>query len=59
MLDLSVLKQIEADSSAKEVKLWNKLETTGTCPNQIAHHTSVIFGDKMFLFGGSNLETEN
>jgi len=28
-------------------------------PGQVAHHTSIVFGDKMFLFGGSNLETEN
>ena len=25
----------------------------------MAHHTSVVFGDKMYLFGGSNLEVEN
>ena len=28
-------------------------------PGCLAHHTSVVFGDKMYLFGGSNLETEN
>ena len=28
-------------------------------PGLLAHHTSIVFGDKMFLFGGSNLETEN
>ena len=28
-------------------------------PGRLAHHSSVVFGDKMFLFGGSNLETEN
>lgn len=28
-------------------------------PGPLAHHTSVVFNDKMFLFGGSNLETDN
>lgn len=28
-------------------------------PGCLAHHSSVVFGDKMYLFGGSNLETEN
>lgn len=30
-----------------------------TKPGQIAHHSSIVFGDRMYLFGGSNLELEN
>jgi N-acetylneuraminic acid mutarotase len=25
----------------------------------LAHHTTVVYGDKMYLFGGSNLDAEN
>lgn len=39
---------------------WVKLETKGEeKPGPLAHHSSVVYGDKMFLFGGSNMETEN
>ena len=35
---------------------WKLLPTKGshtTGPGAISHHTSVVFGDKMYLFGGS------
>lgn len=39
---------------------WKEIPTKGDeKPGCLAHHSSVVFGDKMFLFGGSNLETEN
>lgn len=55
MLDLRKIKdQIESDL------VWKEIPTKGEeKPGCLAHHTSVVFGDKMFLFGGSNLETEN
>ena len=39
---------------------YKLIETKGEDkPGPLAHHTSVVFGDKMYLFGGSNLECEN
>ena len=52
------------DAVEKKVQ-WNKLETTGkdkpgkiydvnNLLGPIAHHSSVVFSEKMYLFGGSN-----
>lgn len=41
---------------------WTLIETKGSPhdhPGHLAHHSSVVFGDKMYLYGGSNLEQEN
>lgn len=39
---------------------WKEIPTKGDeRPGPLAHHTSVVYGDKMYLFGGSNLITEN
>lgn len=34
---------------------WKRVETVGgpLKPGPISHHTSVVSGDKMYLFGGS------
>jgi hypothetical protein len=39
---------------------WEEVETHGNNkPGYLAHHTSVVYNEKMYLYGGSNLETEN
>ena len=32
--------------------LWQKVHMKGTSPGPLAHHTTVGYGDKMYLFGG-------
>lgn len=33
---------------------WNHHETFGNCkPKPISHHTSVVYDNKMYLYGGS------
>jgi len=62
MLDLRKLKDLDIDAAAqsKDLCQWKLVETKGEDrPGPLAHHTCVVFGEKMFLFGGSNLESEN
>jgi hypothetical protein len=34
--------------------MWHHIETSGReIPGALSHHTSVVFGEKMYLFGGS------
>ena len=33
--------------------MWHLIETSGFNPGAISHHTSVVFNDRMYLFGGS------
>jgi len=36
---------------------WSLIQTKGDeKPGCLAHHSTVIYGDRLFLFGGSNLE---
>jgi hypothetical protein len=38
------------------------MDTVGPNPGAISHHSSIVFGDKMYLFGGSKstgLENKN
>ena len=61
MLDLRKLKEMEGGTS-QEAKdsAWKEIAIKGDDkPGPLAHHTCVVYGDKMFLFGGSNLEAEN
>jgi hypothetical protein len=48
-------KLIETRGRQKPGKTRDCLQGIG----HLAHHSSVVFGDKMYLFGGSNLEKEN
>lgn len=61
MLDLRKIKDMDVDISVQNKDCaWNEIQTKGEeKPGPLAHHSSVVFGDKMYLFGGSNLETEN
>lgn len=53
------MKDFDHESSEKEFK-WVLVETKGEVkPGPLAHHSSLVYGDKMYLFGGSNLENEN
>lgn len=39
---------------------WIKLETKGAVkPGPLAHHTSVVYNDKMYLYGGNKEGEEN
>lgn len=55
MLDLNKLTDLERteDEQRKEC-MWHLIDTSGQkVPGSISHHTSVINGDKMYLYGGS------
>jgi N-acetylneuraminic acid mutarotase len=64
MLDLRKMRDMELEPIQQQKDcVWKQIPTKAISPEdrpgQVAHHTSIVFGDKMFLFGGSNLETEN
>ena len=33
--------------------MWHHIDTSGPNPGAISHHTSVVFNERMYLFGGS------
>lgn len=37
---------------------WKLIETTGPNPGAISHHTSVVYNERMYLFGGSKMSGE-
>ena len=54
------MQELEGISQEQEVKRgavveWKRVDTVGgpLKPGPLAHHTSVVAGDKMYLFGGS------
>lgn len=61
MLDLRKLKDLDLDPTLQQRNCaWKLVETRGDSkPGCLAHHTSNVYNDKMYLFGGSNLESEN
>lgn len=38
--------------------MWKQIDTSGKGPGPLSHHTSTVYGDKMFLFGGSSSNGE-
>lgn len=51
---------VPGENEYSENKEWELIETTGIKkPPPMSHHTSVEYQGKMYLFGGSNLSTEN
>ena len=59
---LDTTKVLELDSLSPEEEVrrgatveWKKVDTLGAPlkPGPLAHHTSVVYGEKMYLFGGS------
>lgn len=54
MFDLTKVKQLHSNDSEQDIKLmWHSIETGGVSPGKISHHTSIVLGDKMYLFGGT------
>ena len=46
--------ELEKDTSTDKQSEWLKIETSGKDrPSKISHHTCIVYGDKMYLFGGS------
>jgi hypothetical protein len=45
----------QAPSAVKD----NKVVVKKSGPGAVGHHTSVVFGNDMYLFGGSNSRSEN
>lgn len=39
--------------------MWHLIETSGPKPVAIAHHTSIVFNERMYLFGGSHANGED
>ena len=59
-MDTNKIRELEALSPEEEARRgaaveWKRVETSGTPfkPGPVAHHTSIVTGDKMYLFGGS------
>jgi hypothetical protein len=59
-IDMEELKDLEKPEDLQEKKcMWKPVETTGKdIPGPLSHHTSAVYGDKMFLFGGSSSNGE-
>ena len=61
-LNLNNLKDLEvADGYRQENCVWKLIKTTGnsqTIPEKLAYHTSVVFKDNMYLFGGNNYKQQ-
>ena len=55
MIDLSKLSDLErTDDQQRRDCMWHSIDMTGReIPGALSHHSSVVFGDKMYLFGGS------
>ena len=62
MVDMNQMADLEKSEEEQDRKCqWNLVEfnQTSASPGALAHHSSVVFGDKMYLYGGSNLYKEN
>lgn len=54
MFDLNKVKNLHQNDSDQDIKLmWHAVDTAGAAPGKISHHSSVVVGDKMYLFGGT------
>ena len=54
MLDLGKLIDLEKpEEDQRKECMWHKIDTSGKGPGAVSHHSSVVYGDKMYLFGGS------
>ena len=61
MLDMAKVNDLEnqSETSTKKMLEWWRIETNGPQkPGPLAHHSSVVFGDKMYMFGGSGPRTQ-
>jgi hypothetical protein len=40
--------------------MWHEIETSGKDgPGAVSHHSAVVYGDKMFLFGGTKTNSQD
>jgi hypothetical protein len=57
-LDLSALKDLDLDEDVRYQSCsWKAMKTTGNpavIPDRVAYHTSVVYRDSMYVFGGNN-----
>ena len=59
MMNFSHLADLDKPEYEQEKKLaWQQIDTTGPSPGAISHHTSVVYNDRMYLFGGSKSNGE-
>ena len=55
VMNLGHLGDLDKPEFEQEKKLmWSQIETSGPSPGALAHHSSVVFNDRMYLFGGSS-----
>ena len=61
MLDLSKLQDLEKTEDLQDKKcMWHQIDTSGKeVPGKISRHSSIVYGDKMFMFGGSKESSQN
>ena len=52
------MKDLEVEEGYRQETCgWKQVKTTGSVaaiPDKIAYHTSVVYKDNMYLFGGNN-----
>jgi hypothetical protein len=60
MLDLQKLNDLEKSDEYQDKKcMWHLMETSGKeNPGKVSRHTSEVYLDKMYLFGGSKSSGE-
>jgi hypothetical protein len=61
MIDLNNLNDLKVEAEKQQHLCgWEELSPIGRDkPGPLAHHSSVVFEGRMYLYGGSNLEREN
>ncbi len=60
MLDLSTINDLEKpDHVQNKTCTWHTKQTSGNGPGKLAHHTSVVIDDVMYIYGGSSQTHEN
>lgn len=57
-LNLTNMKDLEVEEGYRQETCgWKQVKTTGSVaaiPDKIAYHTSVVYKDNVYLFGGNN-----
>ena len=54
MIDLAKLADLDKPEEQQDKKLmWHLMDTAGPKPGPISHHTTTVFNDRIYLFGGS------
>jgi len=59
MMNLANLQDLDKPEFEQDKKLmWHLIETSGPNPGAISHHSSVVYNERMYLFGGSKANGE-